>query len=228
MSSTANKQRGELFVYISYISAIRSRAIKCKKLLHLLDSNNIKYTVIDLGIVPEKIEDMLKFNGGINDLPQLFVDTKFLGTYDDIEEWVEEEVFLKELAKAGYKDANPPPIDEEEEKRILEELKKQFPEEAISDDVKEQKLKQIEEERKKRIEDRAKESKKPEKVEEKPITKEVEEKVEEEEESYDYQEEEQPIVQQKLTKTQEYDDDDYEEEEYRPYDPNRDSDDEYY
>jgi len=43
-----------------------------------LDGNQVKYTVIDLGIVPEKINEMLKYNGGLSDLPQLFVDTNFI------------------------------------------------------------------------------------------------------------------------------------------------------
>ena len=93
MSQESSTTRGELFVYISYISvgfesifdesnsvkSIRSRSLQCKKLIQTLDSNQVKYTVIDLGTVPEKINEMLKYNGGLYDLPQLFVDTKFIG-----------------------------------------------------------------------------------------------------------------------------------------------------
>ncbi|KAG2386252.1 hypothetical protein C9374_002698 [Naegleria lovaniensis] len=218
-------KRGELFVYISYISAIRSRSSKCKTLLQILDSNQVKYTVIDLGIVPEKIHEMLKFNGGIHDLPQVFVDTKFVGTFDDVEEWIEEERLLTELQQAGYKGGpNPPHVDQEEVNRMIEEFKTKFPEEVLSEEAKQEKISIIEKVKQEKLEQRSKlqESSATNTTQSENASNAAVQHNEQEDEVEDEDEEEQPAEEEP------YDDEEEEEEYVRKYDPNRDSDDEYY
>ncbi|KAF0977497.1 hypothetical protein FDP41_003489 [Naegleria fowleri] len=226
-TETTTVKRGELFVYISYISAIRSRSSKCKKLLQILDSNQVKYTVIDLGIVPEKINEMLKYNGGIHDLPQVFVDTKFIGTFDDVEEWIEEERLLTELQQAGYKGGpNPPHIDQEEVHRINEEFKTKFPEEVLSEEAKQEKLSNIEKMKTEKLEQRKKLLSSQHDNHSTNVAENAETTSKAQQEK-DEQEEEEPLA----DEDDQYDDDDQEEEEdnyVRKYDPNRDSDDEYY
>ncbi|EFC41052.1 predicted protein [Naegleria gruberi] len=141
-------------------------------------------------------------------------------TFEDAEEWIEEERFLLELQQAGYKGGpNPPIIDKEDAERITKEFKEKFPDEVIKteDEIKE-KLEKIEKKKQERLEGR----KKPEETEkETKVSFEIKEETQAEEEPQygdnNYQQD-----------APEEEEEEEEEEYVRKYDPNRDSDDEYY
>ena len=56
----------------------------CKKAIALLDKENIKYTKIDLGIYPNKRKEMLERSNGKLTIPQIFIDTKSIGGFDEL------------------------------------------------------------------------------------------------------------------------------------------------
>jgi glutaredoxin len=69
---------GELIVYVTYIGAVRKTQENCRNLLNIFDNHKIKYTKVDLGVTPEKREEMVKISG-LNTLPQVFVDDTYIG-----------------------------------------------------------------------------------------------------------------------------------------------------
>lgn len=115
---------GELMVFVTYLGAVRKTAERCKQVLAWLNALKIKFTLVDLGVVPERRAEMVKISGK-HELPQLFVDDAFIGGYDDVEDWVENEQLIDALAEAGVavlpgdlpkeqqkEDALPPPADD--------------------------------------------------------------------------------------------------------------------
>lgn len=107
MADNKEDKGGELFLYVTYISINRKVASDCKRIMQILDSHNIRYTLVDLGIVPEKRQEMVSISGK-TELPQVFIDKEFIGGIDQIEEWNENEVLAHELYECGYGDEPPP------------------------------------------------------------------------------------------------------------------------
>ncbi|KAL0480228.1 hypothetical protein AKO1_007192, partial [Acrasis kona] len=108
---------GELIVYVTYIGAVRKTQEDCRKLLNVLNNHKIKYTKVDVGVTPEQ-RDQMKKKSGLNNLPQIFVDDQYLGGWDEVEDWNENEMLLKALREAGYSNGEededvPPPEDDE-------------------------------------------------------------------------------------------------------------------
>jgi glutaredoxin 3 len=113
---TTDGGNGELIVYVTYISAVRKTQENCRALLSILDNHRIKYTKVDIGVTPERREQMIKGSGKAT-LPQVFVDDLFIGGFEEIEDWNENENLLQALKEAGYKngdDDEPPPPPEDE------------------------------------------------------------------------------------------------------------------
>lgn len=108
----SSSDKGELFLYVTYMSINRKVASDCKRIMQILDSHNIQYTKVDLGVVPEKREEMVKISGKTM-LPQLFIDKEYIGGIDEVEEWNENETLAHELYEFGYGDE--PPKKEEEQ-----------------------------------------------------------------------------------------------------------------
>ena len=69
---------GELIIYVTYITAIRKTASDIARLQLIFDNHKIPYTKIDLGVNPEKREDMVK-RSGQKTLPQVFIDETYIG-----------------------------------------------------------------------------------------------------------------------------------------------------
>ena len=110
-SNNADKG-GTLFVYVTYITAIRKVKSDCERLLQILDSRNIKYTKVDVGVLPQRREEMVQLSGK-KDIPQVFVDKDYVGGVDEIENWLENDVLENELWEFGYGDEPPPKKDEQ-------------------------------------------------------------------------------------------------------------------
>jgi glutaredoxin 3 len=103
---TQDEKGGTLFVYCTYLSSNRKVASDCKRLFQILDSHNIEYTKVDLGILPQKREEMVKMSGK-TELPQVFVDKDYIGGIDLIEKWNEEDELEQELYLCGYGEEPP-------------------------------------------------------------------------------------------------------------------------
>jgi glutaredoxin len=73
-----NEKGGTLMVYVTYLTAIRKVKADCERLLQILDSRNILYTKVDVGVLPFAREQMIK-QSGKTELPQVFVDKDFVG-----------------------------------------------------------------------------------------------------------------------------------------------------
>lgn len=69
---------GELIIYVTYIGAVRKTSSDCSRLQMILDNHGIKYTKVDLGVEPEKREQMVK-KSGKKTLPQVFIDDLYIG-----------------------------------------------------------------------------------------------------------------------------------------------------
>jgi len=94
-------QSGELIIYVTYIGAVRKTSSDCSRLQMILDNHGIEYTKVDLGVEPEKREQMVK-KSGKKTLPQVFIDDLYIGGIDEIEDWNENEMLLDALKEAGY------------------------------------------------------------------------------------------------------------------------------
>lgn len=75
---TQDERGGTLFVYCTYLSSNRKVASDCKRLFQIFDSHNIEYIKVDLGLLPQKREEMVKLSGK-TELPQVFVDKDYIG-----------------------------------------------------------------------------------------------------------------------------------------------------
>lgn len=66
----------------------------CDRAKQLLDSKHAKYEEIRIDLLPDKLAEMLELSGGRRTVPQIFINDKAIGGYDD----------LAALAKAGTLD----------------------------------------------------------------------------------------------------------------------------
>jgi glutaredoxin-related protein len=67
------------------------------------DTQSLQVLKIDLALhkfLRQKVVD----TSNKEDLPQLFLDDKFIGTYDQICSWVENDLLFDEIKKAGYRE----------------------------------------------------------------------------------------------------------------------------
>jgi glutaredoxin 3 len=78
MSDNSELKGGELILYVTYLGAIRKTASDIQRLCLILDGHKIPYTKIDLGVNPEKREEMVK-RSGKKTLPQVFIDETYIG-----------------------------------------------------------------------------------------------------------------------------------------------------
>lgn len=56
----------------------------CHAAMRLLDSKNVAYTKIDLLAQPDKRPEMIQKAGGRSTVPQIFIDGKHIGGFDDL------------------------------------------------------------------------------------------------------------------------------------------------
>ncbi len=91
----------EIFVYVTYITAVRKTASDCARLLQIFDGHGIKYTKIDIGSKPEMREKMVK-GSGKKTLPQVFIEDMYIGGLEEIDDWNENDMLLQALKEAGY------------------------------------------------------------------------------------------------------------------------------
>jgi len=56
----------------------------CKRAIFLLDKENINYTKIDLGVYPDKRKEMVERSNGKITIPQIFIDMKSIGGFDEL------------------------------------------------------------------------------------------------------------------------------------------------
>jgi glutaredoxin 3 len=56
----------------------------CRNAIKLLNSKNVKYEVIDVTNSPETRERLVAMSGGRTTVPQIFVDNKSIGGYQDL------------------------------------------------------------------------------------------------------------------------------------------------
>jgi glutaredoxin len=74
---------GELIVFVTYIGAVRKTQENCRALTNMFDNHKIKYTKVDLGVTPERREQMVKGSGKYT-LPQVFVDDTYIGVRNSL------------------------------------------------------------------------------------------------------------------------------------------------
>eukprot|EP00817_Percolomonadidae_sp_ATCC50343_P001896 CAMPEP_0117428856 /NCGR_PEP_ID=MMETSP0758-20121206/8468_1 /TAXON_ID=63605 /ORGANISM="Percolomonas cosmopolitus, Strain AE-1 (ATCC 50343)" /LENGTH=258 /DNA_ID=CAMNT_0005215439 /DNA_START=73 /DNA_END=847 /DNA_ORIENTATION=+ len=80
---------------------IQSLKIRNKQIKKWFDIKQIPYTVIDVAKHPEKKKAMRKSSGS-SKLPQVFIDQDYIGGYDEIEDWIEDECLLQALVECGW------------------------------------------------------------------------------------------------------------------------------
>ena len=72
-------------VLTSSLAVTRKMKCDCKKLLDLLGSKKIKYEHADLAL-EDQYQDLVKFSGSSLILPQVFINGKYIGSYDTVQE----------------------------------------------------------------------------------------------------------------------------------------------
>jgi glutaredoxin-related protein len=93
---------GELKLYYTSLNVNPDYFYKSRDLKIMLEQFGLKYTKIDLNLVNEFRVEMESISKKKN-LPQLFIDENYLGSFEDIMYWVENEEFEKVLQEQGYK-----------------------------------------------------------------------------------------------------------------------------
>jgi glutaredoxin-related protein len=93
---------GELKLYYTSLNVNPDYFYKSRDLKIILEQFGLKYTKIDLNLVNEFRVEMESISKKKH-LPQLFIDENYLGSFDDIMYWVENEEFEQVLKEQGYK-----------------------------------------------------------------------------------------------------------------------------
>ena len=88
-------------VYLSSSSTIRKVKDDCDEMLRTLDSFRVKYSKM---YADAKLRKFVANELQKADLPQLYVGDKFIGTCEDVVEFVEKEEFPLVMRQAGYAD----------------------------------------------------------------------------------------------------------------------------
>ncbi len=83
-------------LYTSSIAFSSKTRSNTNSLKYILQSKGVQYDEVDLSVDSQKMEDMVKASGGSKVLPQLHVDGKLVGGYDDVQEMED----VGELSKA--------------------------------------------------------------------------------------------------------------------------------
>eukprot|EP01006_Ploeotia_vitrea_P012711 TRINITY_DN33599_c0_g1_i1.p1 TRINITY_DN33599_c0_g1~~TRINITY_DN33599_c0_g1_i1.p1 ORF type:complete len:359 (+),score=55.16 TRINITY_DN33599_c0_g1_i1:60-1136(+) len=123
-----------LTIYTTSLNVVRKEIDDCRRLRHIFDTHNIKYKEVDLSNNKVISKNQITKKSLEAGLPQVFVGENFLGTFDTIEQWNEnEDMLMSKLNEAGYK-----PQSEEESRRFDEEMQRQT-EEIAAKEIQEQK-----------------------------------------------------------------------------------------
>eukprot|EP01005_Ploeotia_sp_CARIB1_P000538 NODE_170_length_1293_cov_499.140652_g166_i0.p1 GENE.NODE_170_length_1293_cov_499.140652_g166_i0~~NODE_170_length_1293_cov_499.140652_g166_i0.p1 ORF type:complete len:356 (-),score=92.00 NODE_170_length_1293_cov_499.140652_g166_i0:149-1216(-) len=107
-----------LTIYTTSLNAIRKEVDDCRRLRHIFDTHQIKYKEVDFSINKVISKNQITKKSMETGLPQVFIGDTFLGSFDTIEEWNENEnMLMSKLQEAGYI-----PQSEEENRRFDEEM----------------------------------------------------------------------------------------------------------
>eukprot|EP01080_Neovahlkampfia_damariscottae_P010455 gene10455-2977_t len=94
---------GELKLYFTSLNVNPDYYYKSRDIRIILEQFGLRYTKIDLRFLDDFREEMESISKK-KELPQLFIDENFLGTFEDVMYWVENEEFDDILKKQGFKD----------------------------------------------------------------------------------------------------------------------------